>query len=196
MRTVLPTAASRVFGVAMLGLSLVASACATTKAQVALEPPPPLAVPSAPPRIIVPPDPTQPLPEEEPAPTAVPIRPRAPRTQPRAAEPPKPEPAKPPDATEPPKPANGGTEPAPASTLELRPSNGAGESNIRQQLGRASQELGKVNYASLSNDMKAQFDTARRFITLAEQAITEQNLLFAATLADKAGAIAVLLQRR
>ena len=30
----------------------------------------------------------------------------------------------------------------------------------------------------------------------AEQALIEQNLLFAATLADKAGAIAVLLQRR
>ena len=185
----------------MLGVvalaATIAPACVTTKAQVALEPPQPLTVPIAPPRIIVPPDPTQAEPVEDPAPAAVPVRPRTPRAAaPRPPEPVHPETAaKPPEApVEPPKP--NGTETPPASTLELRPSDAAGEANIRQQLKSASQELAKVKYASLSNDMKAQFDTARRFITLAEQALIEQNLLFAATLADKAGAIAVLLQRR
>jgi len=47
-----------------------------------------------------------------------------------------------------------------------------------------------------SNDLKAQYDTAKRFITLGEQALREQNVVFAATLADKAAAIATLLLRR
>jgi hypothetical protein len=53
-----------------------------------------------------------------------------------------------------------------------------------------------VNYAGLSNDLKVQYDTAKRFITLGEQALREQNVVFAATLADKAAAIATLLLRR
>ena len=57
-------------------------------------------------------------------------------------------------------------------------------------MARATQTLGQVNYAGLSNDMKAQFDTANRFLALAEQALKEGNLLFASTLTDKAGAIA------
>jgi hypothetical protein len=71
-----------------------------------------------------------------------------------------------------------------------------GEAAVRQQLGKASEDLQKVNYRVLSNDLKAQYDTARRFITLGEQALKDQNLSFAATLADKAGAIATLLLRR
>jgi hypothetical protein len=196
MNQLSPTLRFLVLGVVALAATF-APACATTKAQVSLEPPPPLSVPAAPPRIIVPPDPTQAEPVEDPAPAAIPVRPRAPRANaPRPAEPAHTETAaKPPEASvEPPKP--NGPETPPASTLELRPSDGAGEANIRQQLKSATAELAKVQYPSLSNDMKAQFDTARRFITLAEQALTEQNLLFAATLADKAGAIAVLLQRR
>ena len=71
-----------------------------------------------------------------------------------------------------------------------------GDAGVRQQLGKAADDLQKVNYAALSNDLKAQYDTAKRFITLGEQALREQNLIFAATLADKAGAIATLLLRR
>ncbi len=70
-----------------------------------------------------------------------------------------------------------------------------GDAGVRQQLGKAADDLQKVNYAGLSNDLKAQYDTAKRFITLGEQALKEQNLIFAATLADKAGAIATLLLR-
>ena len=67
---------------------------------------------------------------------------------------------------------------------------------MRHQLVKAADDLAEVNYAGLSNDLKAQDHTAKRFITLSEQALKEQNLIFAGTLAEKAGAIATLLLRR
>jgi hypothetical protein len=176
-------------------VSTLASACATTQARVAVEPPPPLMVPAAPPRIIVPPDPTPPpRPEESPAPAAPPrqrpTRPPTPRPDPRV------EPPKPADGAEAAKPPSGAeTAPAPTPTLEMQPGD-RGDLAVRQRLGKAADDLQKVNYAGLSTDLKAQYDTAKRFITLGEQALQEQNLIFAATLADKAGAIATLLLRR
>jgi hypothetical protein len=149
-------------------------------------------VPPAPPRIVVPTDPTPSRPpDEEPVP-AEPIRPRptrpaAPRADPKA-EPPRPAEA---DAK-----AENDTAPTPpAPTLEMQPGD-RGESGVRQQLTKAGGDLQRVDYAGLSNDLKAQYDTAKRFITLGEQALKEQNVIFAATLADKAGAIATLLLRR
>jgi outer membrane biosynthesis protein TonB len=180
-------------------LAALASACATTQARVAtpVEPPQPLMVPAAPPRIIVPTDPTPaPTPEEAPAP-ATPARPRPPRPaqprpDPRVEPPPKPADV-PADAAAKPN----GQEPAaaPTPTLEMQPGD-RGDAGVRQQLGKAADDLQKVNYVGLSNDLKAQYDTAKRFITLGEQALKEQNLIFAATLADKAAAIATLLLRR
>jgi hypothetical protein len=168
--------------------------CAAPRAQVAAEPPPPLTVPPPPPRIIVPPDPT-PVPpvEEAPAPVA-PARPRPQRPAPPRTDPTKTEPPKPAD-TDPAKAANGQEPPAaPAPTLEMQP--GAGDARVRQQLDKAVEDLRNVNYAALSSDLKIQYDTAKRFITLGEQALREQNLMFAATLAEKAGAIATQLLRR
>ena len=171
------------------------TACVTTQARVAVEPPQPLMVPAAPPRIIVPPDPTPPPPPDETPPPAAPARPRpsrpaTPRQDPRA-EPPKPvetvDAAKPPNGPE--------TAPAPAPTLEMQPGD-RGDAAVRQQLAKAADDLQNVNYVALSHDLKAQYDTAKRFITLGDQALKEQNLVFAATLADKAGAIATLLLRR
>jgi len=198
MRTILLTLSLAGRGyLAVVALATLTSACVTTQARVAaVEPPQPLMVPEAPPRIIVPTDPTPlPAPEEVPAPTT-PVRPRpqrpaTPRPDPRV-EPPKPADA----AADPSKPPNGQeAAPAPAPTLEMQPGD-RGDAGVRQQLGKAADDLQKVNYAGLSNDLKAQYDTAKRFITLAEQALREQNLIFAATLADKAGAIAILLLRR
>ena len=174
-----------------------ASSCVTTQARVAtVEPPQPLMVPAAPPRIIVPTDPTPTMPPEETPAPATPARPRPPR--PAAPRPdPRVEPPKPPDApAEAAKPPNGQeTAPAPAPTLEMQPGD-RGDAGVRQQLGKAAEDLQKVNYAGLSNDLKVQYDTAKRFITLGEQALREQNVVFAATLADKAAAIATLLLRR
>jgi hypothetical protein len=67
---------------------------------------------------------------------------------------------------------------------------------VRQQLSKAQDDLGNVDYAALSNVLKAQYDTAKRFITLGEQALKERNLIYAGTLADKAAAIATVLLRR
>jgi hypothetical protein len=176
--------------------STLTSACATTQARVAVEPPQPLMVPAAPPRIIVPTDPTPPpVPEETPAP-ATPTRPRPtrPSTPRQDARTESPKPVETADATKPP-PNGTETAPVPAPKLEMQPGD-RGDGAVRQQLGKAADDLQKVNYAGLSNDLKAQYDTAKRFITLGEQALREQNLIFAATLADKAGAIATLLLRR
>ena len=179
-------------------LATLTSGCATkTHARVAVEPPPPLMVPAPPPRIIVPTDPTPSTPPDEAQVPATPTRPRptrpaTPRSEPRV------EPPKPPDATEGAKPPNGQEAPpapAPTPTLEMQPGD-RGEAGVRRQLDKALDDLKNVNYAALSNDLKAQYDTAKRFITLGEQALKEQNLIFAATLADKAGAIATLLLRR
>jgi hypothetical protein len=175
--------------------SALASGCATTQAKVAaVEPPPPLAVPAPPPRIVVPTDPTPIEPREE---TPVPVAPARPR--PSRPAPPKPDPR-----TETPKPAetpdpaktNGGAEPPPGPTPTLEQPGDRGEAGVRQLLSKAAGDLQRVDYAGLSNDLKAQYDTAKRFITLGEQALREQNVTFAATLADKAGAIATLLLRR
>ena len=156
-----------------------------------VEPPQPLTVPSPPPRVILPPQPQTPEPIEEPQPT--PARPR-PRNQGRPATEPKPDApkAEAPAQTPPPAP-----EPPPEKpSQDLQPADAAGETAIRQQIGRARQDLKRVHYAGLSSDMKTQYDQANRFLALSEQNLKEHNLLFASTLAEKAGAIAELLTRR
>lgn len=63
-------------------------------------------------------------------------------------------------------------------------------------LGRAARDLGRVNYSRLSADGRAQFEQSKRFSTQAEEALGDRNLVFAATLADKAATLAAeLLQR-
>lgn len=157
-----------------------------------IDPPQPLAVPAPPPRVILPPLPDTPEPVEEPQPTST-ARPR-PRTQGRPTTEPKTDVPKveTPAQTPPPVP-----EPQPEKpNQDLQPADAAGEVAIRQQIGRARQDLKRVHYAGLSSDMKAQYDQANRFLTLSEQNLKEHNLLFASTLAEKAGAIAELLTRR
>ena len=184
MRPVVPLRAG-LAGLALVVATAVAGGCAKTQAQVAtVEPPPPLMVPA---------HPTPPPPEEAPVPST-PVR-----TRPQRPAAPRPD-----TRTEPPRPAEAEAKPengqpaapaAPAPTLEMQPGD-RGDAGVRQQLSKAGSDLQRVDYAGLSNDLKAQYDTAKRFITLGEQALREQNVIFAATLADKAGAIATLLLRR
>ena len=175
----------------LIAATTVAPACAAkVGAQARVEPPTPLDVPLPPPRVILPPQPEQPAPvEDTQAPS--PARPRPARPAPRPETKPdqaRPDPAEStPPAVEAP-PANAETKPVPADAASV--------AAVRQQMSRASQNMGQVKYAGLSNDMKAQFDTANRFLALADQALKEGNLLFASTLADKAGAIAALLTGR
>ena len=150
-----------------------------------LEPPPP------PPRLVETYN-DEPVPTVEPSPvdTALltppprpPARPPAPRTE--AA---KPEPAR----TEPDRP----TPTPPALTLKPAPGVEAKtEASIRQLLDRASRDLGRVRYAELDADGRAQYDIARRFMQQAEDALKGGNLAFAGKLADKAATMGAVLVR-
>ncbi len=152
---------------------------------------PVLAPPPPPPRIIE----TyhdEPVPTVEPSPVDAalitppsrpPARPPAVRT-----EPPKPEPAR----TEPGRP----TSAPPALTLKPAPGVAAKtEASIRELLGRARRDLQQVNYAALGADGRAQYDTARRFMDQAEEALKGGNLAFAGKLADKAATMGAVLVR-
>jgi hypothetical protein len=178
----------------------VASGC--TRAHAKTMPPLPdaaLDVPPPPERDIeraeveAPPPPQPPAPAPE-SPRTQPPRPRpAPaRDQPRVE--PKPEPAPP---VETPKPAE---EPprAPANTLQTTPATVEGEleRGVLATLTRATNELNRIDYRVLNPDARIQYDTAKRFVRQAEEAVKTKNLVFAKNLADKAATIADQLAGR
>jgi hypothetical protein len=184
----------------------VASAAGCAKPKPAVEPElPPLEAPPPPPRLLPPlvggpietpavaPPPTEA--GRPPAPAR--RRPEGPRggdngaarQEPRPADGPKTEPLG--DATRPPEEI---APPERAPILQLAPAESdANEEAIQQVLSRATRDLGRVDYRALSPDAKAQYDTAKRFMVLADQAIKDRNFVFARTLADKAAAIAGVL---
>lgn len=177
-------------GVGVLGVASFAG-CAKARAETVPDGPP-LQMPAPPERVLAPveepPVVVAPTPEAEPPVAAAPARPAPPRP---AAEPrPQPTPS-PPAAVAPP--------PPPVETRELRPASpttAASERSVRELLARAARDLGRVNYGRLSADGRAQYEQSRRFSAQAEDALRARNLVFAATLADKAATLAAeLLQR-
>lgn len=145
-----------------------------------LDPPPP------PPRVVASyPEELEPAPlpapvPQEPASARPPIRPIRPEIRP---ETPRAEPSAP---------------PAERPSLTLSPAPGTEvqtEAAIRGMLTTAARDLGKVNVATLSADRKTQFETARRFLEQAEQALKGHNLVYAGTLADKAVTLAAVFAR-
>lgn len=170
--------------------AVLAAGCAKAKAQVepempALEPPPP------PPRVVAVYEPeAEPMPaaEPEPAETTQTPRPRPNRPANRNdAARPDPAPAQPParPATPPP-------------SLTLKPAAGSEaktEASIRDLLGRAGLDLGRVNYNALDSDGRTQYDIARRLLQQAEEALKSRNYVFAGKLADKAATMAAVLVR-
>ena len=154
---------------------------------------PPLDVPAPPARVVVPievqaevvePDP---IPEEPPAPQ---VRPRA--TTPADV------PARPADI---PKIAEEGPRqppPSPPTTLQTTPAAAQGEveRGIRATMARAAGDLNRIDYRALNADARTQYDTAKRFIEQAEEAIRAKNLPFAKNLADKAAVLATQLSAR
>jgi hypothetical protein len=178
----------RVAAIVLLTASL--GAC-TARAQVRTEPPLPLLDPPAPPPRVVAayePEP-EPIAITPPAEAAAPVRPAA---RPRPEQ--KPEPT----AT-PPEPVENTARPGPGPSLTLTPTPGSEAQTvtaIRDLLRRASSDLSRVNVASLNNDGRSQYDTARRFIQQAEVALNApRNIVFAGKLADKAATIAAVLVR-
>jgi protein TonB len=178
----------RLVAIVLMTASL--GACAA-KAQVRTEPPMPVLDPPPPPPRVV----AVYAPDPEPIPTTPAVEPAAPVRPPARPSPPpqRPEPATP--AT--PEPAEAVARP-PAPSLTLTPSPGSEAQTvaaIRDLLGRATRDLARVNSASLSGDGRAQYDTARRFIQQAEDALKTRNFVFAGKLADKAATMAAVLVR-
>jgi hypothetical protein len=177
---------SRVAAIVMLTVSLVACAA---KAQVLtevevplLDPPPP------PPRVVAV------YTEPEPPPVAPTVEPAAPVRPP--ARPPRPEQKPEPVTT--PEPVESSARPSPGPSLTLTPSPGSESQTavaIRDLLGRATRDLSRVNPATLNGDGRSQYDTARRFIQQAEEALKVRNIVFASKLADKAATMAAVLVR-
>ena len=146
-------------------------------------------------------DPPPPVPlAQEPA-RNTPARQRptpAPTREPPRAEAPKPEAAKPAETppVEVPKPAE--EPPKPATTLQTTPPTAEGEVErlIRASITKANADLNRVDYRALNNDARNQYDTAKRFIRQADDAMRAKNLVFAKSVADKAAALAAQLAGR
>jgi hypothetical protein len=174
-----------------------ASGCVRTAAKTTPDAPP-LDMPEPPPREMEPNDAETPAPVplvSEPA-RSTPQRPRpAPREQAPRIEVPKPEPPKPPEPPplEPIKPPE--EAPRPPSTLQTTPATAEGEveRGIRESLSRATSALTRIDYRVLNADAKTQYDTAKRWIRQADDALRTKNLVFAKNLADKAAALAAQL---
>jgi hypothetical protein len=174
--------------------ALAATACG--KQRVVTQPDlPPLAAPAPPPRIIAPPETTEEPPATSPEPDRKPPR-RAPakneggREVPAKPEPPKPQP---PAGAAPPS-----QEAQPPTTLQTTPpaSQVEMERKARGLIAQARRDLGRLSPASLNADGKGQYDTAKRFVEQAEQALKEQNFVLALNLSDKAATIAAVLVGR
>lgn len=178
----------RIAAIAVLTASL--GACAA-KAQVRSEIPLPLLDPPPPPPRVV----ASYEPEPAPIPVAPAVEPAAPVKPP--ARPSRPE-QKPEPAAAVPEPAESIARPGAGASLTLSPTPGTESQTaaaIRDLLLRASRDLARVNAASLNNDGRAQYDTARRFIQQAEDALRTRNIVFAGKLADKAATMAAVLVR-
>jgi hypothetical protein len=190
------TAALMVCALAAFG-----TGCARPRAETVPEMPP-LALPVPPPRVLPPLD-------GIPIGAAGPDAPEPPRQRPPQRSPAQggrpggdngradartetPKPEAPADLEAPPEPS------APASALQLAPAADAArlEQNIRVLLQRAGTDLNRIDTRTLSADARTQYDTARRFIILSDQAIRDRNLVYAQTLADKARTIAAVLLGR
>jgi hypothetical protein len=171
-------------GIALLALLTLSSGCATLQARRAVEQAP-LDVPPVPPRVIVPE-----IDEVEPEPSIDPNasnRQSAPRTDPapKPADPPKPGTVEPPKPADPPRP-----EEAPRVRTPQMANDDQAERTVRSVMARAQGTLNNVNYQLLSNPARQQYDTARRFLAQADNALKIRNYIFARNLADKAETLA------
>jgi hypothetical protein len=171
-------------------------ACASAQARAPVEPVA-LEVPPVPPRVIdtVPlPEPTAiPLVEELPAsaPPATPPRARTPATRERGEPKPEAKP-EPPD----PDPVVQGPPPQPVPPLRTGSNGPEAERQILDILARANQLLDGVDRGVLSEDGKANYDSAKDSIQRAREAIRGSNWVLASRMAERAENIAKRLGGR
>jgi hypothetical protein len=178
-------------GVCGLLVAIVSTGCIRPRAA-AVPTAPPLDVPPPPVRVFAPPEELLPAAAsvpDAPVPAVAPATPRPPAPR-RAGGPPTEEPRVEPPAVV----------AAPDPSRDLRPAPSAAdpqaERAVRDLLARSTRDLGRVNVARLSAGGRAQFEQARRFAQQAEQALGARNVIFAATLADKAASLAAELANR
>jgi len=165
---------------AMIGVT--AAACGHAQAKTP-GPTPALAVPDPPSRLVIPvaleiPAPT-PAPSDKPVPTTSP-RPSAARPTPTPVATPTPTPSPTPVETPPP-------------VLQTTATPGEFEARAQDWLARARKDLARVSPGKLSRDARDQYDSAERFIRMAQDAIAAKNFVYAAYCADKAATLAGLL---
>lgn len=184
----LPRAVALVCGLAAAA-SLSSCAKASATAQPAM---PTLAPPEVPARVVAEYQPDPPLP-------AAPVTPEAVTPPPRPPRPPRREPPRvdsPPDEQQgPPVSAPAAPAPAPALALQMPGANAKADQSVRVLLAQAARDLGRVDYQALDADGRAQYETARRFMQQADEALKARNVMFAGTLADKAATMAAVLLR-
>ncbi|HEX2240385.1 MAG TPA: hypothetical protein VHJ82_04515 [Actinomycetota bacterium] len=184
-----------VLGVWMLGLA-VAGGVGCAKAQARTSPDgPPLDMPAPPARVLTPADePVASAPAEPVEPAPAPTTNRRPTRRVNSEPVQKPEtPAATPEPTAP--------QAAPIENRPVEPqptlrAPGSAEKPIRDRLTAAQANLSRVDYAKLSTDGRSQYEQSKRFIQQAEQALKDQNFVFAQTLADKAATLAAELLGR
>ncbi len=172
-------------GVILIGVACGAAACASNPAAVTV----PLEIPEPPPRVAMDPVPAvaeAPPPEiEQPTAPVTPAvtPPSAPRIPVASAAPP---PAAPPVAQTP--------EPARTPPPELRPAGPAGKTlnvaQLHERVVRTKQKLDSIDRRRLNPGKRADYDSARRFLQAANDAVTGNNLLLAESSVEKAETLA------
>ncbi|MSO45430.1 MAG: hypothetical protein EXQ59_01500 [Acidobacteria bacterium] len=198
---------ARSFAPSLLLLAALASGCAHARASVGTEMPP-LEMPLPPPHIVeaATPEATtevtqivgQPdalpgsvdeLDRTEPIPQARPAQPRVAPPRPAAAR------ADPP--VDPPAPPDDPRTRAPLP-LQSTPTQREAEveAAIRADIRRASDNLNRVDYRLLNPNARDQYNSAKTLIQLADEALLGRNLVFAKSLAEKAGTLATQLAGR
>jgi outer membrane biosynthesis protein TonB len=183
---------SRLARLLVVALALSASACVTARAKG--EPGgPALAPPDPPPHTVIPVE----IAAEPPAPT-VPSSPTPVIVRP-SARPPAPKPEKPTEKpVEKPDPAAAIPPPVPpvaAPPLQTTANATAVEKTIQARMEKAASDLDQTDRGKLNDERRTQYDTARRFLQQAGEALKAKNLVFAEQLADKAATLAAALRQ-
>jgi hypothetical protein len=160
---------------------------------------PALEAPEPPPRTVAPipePDPEAPG-TASPTPVIVTAPPPTTRSSrpPAAKHPPEKDPTPPPPVVPPVETPPRAADPAGAA-LQTTANVTETERRVRALVAKAVKDLDQLDARKLSAGAKAQYDSARRFVSQAEEALKAMNLVFAEQLADKAAALAAGLLGR
>ena len=176
---------------AVVALAVAGSACVSAHASGEAGGPA-LAPPTPPPHTIIPVEIVEPpsAPPESMAPVPVIVRP--------SSRPPEPKPEKPAEkpAEKPPDPAPPPVTPPPAPPLQTTANVTEMERTIRARMAQAARDLDRTDYRALSTERREQYDSAKRFIQQADEALKVRNLVFAEQLADKAATLAAVLAQK